>query len=61
MTTKELASQQSARQAWNEAFEEAEHIDHNQSIEPDELDRAVADHAERLERAEPCTDCDPRA
>ena len=69
MTTKKLASQmfaaalsviewaegdvESARQAWNEAFEEAERIDHNQSMgEPDELDRTVADRAERLERAE---------
>lgn len=53
MTTKKLASQmfaaalsviewaegdvELARQAWNEAFEEAERIDHNQSMgEPDE-------------------------
>ena len=68
MTTKELASQmfdaafsliewaegdvESARHAWNEAFEEAERVDHNQSMgEPDELDRAVAEQAEWLDRA----------
>ena len=44
---------ETARQAWNEAFEEAERINHNQSMgEPDELDRAIAEQAERFDRAE---------
>ena len=50
----------SARHAWNAAFEDAERIDHSQSFgEPDELDRAkdeldraIAETAERLARAE---------
>jgi hypothetical protein len=42
-----------ARRSWSEAFEEAERIDHNQSMgEPDETERAIAEQAERFERAE---------
>jgi hypothetical protein len=41
-----------ARRSWNEAFEEAERIDHNLSLgEPDELDRAIAELAERFDQA----------
>jgi hypothetical protein len=41
-----------ARAAWGDAFEEAERIDHNQSLgEPDELDRAVAEQTRRFEQA----------
>ena len=42
-----------ARSIWSEAFEEAERIDHNQSLgEPDERDFAVARMTERFEQAE---------
>ena len=44
-----------ARSLWDEAFEEAERIDHNQSLgnadDMDEWERAVIDQAERFEQA----------
>jgi hypothetical protein len=46
-----------ARGLWGDAFEEAERIDHNQSLEdaadePDELVRAYAEQARRFDEAE---------
>ena len=41
-----------ARGWWNETFEEAERIEHNQSHgEPDEFERAVAEQTERFVKA----------
>ena len=41
-----------ARTLWGEAFEEAERIDHNQSLDdPDELEDAIIEQARRFDQA----------